>query len=68
MTAAAGREANPSGCDPRVRPLLVCPVCEGELLDRADGLACPVCRKLYPVVDGVPWMLPERATALPDPP
>ncbi len=58
-------EANPSGCDPRVRPHLVCPNCEGPLDDRADGLACTACRKLYPVVDGVPWMLPERARDLP---
>jgi len=55
----------PSGCDPRVRSLLVCPVCRGELTDRADGLACPSCALLYPVNEGVPWMLPERAKALP---
>jgi uncharacterized protein YbaR (Trm112 family) len=51
-----------SGCDPRVRPHLVCPRCRGELLDVADGLVCTPCALRYPVHDGVPWMLPERAT------
>ncbi len=66
MTAALPPNAASSGCDPRVRPHVVCPQCHGELIDRPDGLACPPCEVLYSVVDGVPWLLPERARALPE--
>jgi uncharacterized protein YbaR (Trm112 family) len=57
-------QAHESGCDPRVRPHVVCPVCQRALDDREGGLACTSCQVLYPVVDGVPWLLPERSRAL----
>lgn len=43
--------------------LLVCPQCRGDLrYDRdADKLTCEACALRYPVVDGVPVMLPEEA-------
>jgi uncharacterized protein YbaR (Trm112 family) len=41
--------------------LLVCPRCRGELAARDAGLVCGACRLLYPIVDGVPWMLEELA-------
>lgn len=43
--------------------LLVCPQCRGDLrYDReADALICEACALRYPVVDGVPVMLPEEA-------
>lgn len=47
--------------DPRVRALLVCPKCRGELTDGPGVLECPACAVAYPVVAGIPWMLPERA-------
>ena len=50
--------------DPRVRALLVCPLCGGELVDREDGLVCAPCRRLWPVIDGVPRMVPEEAVKL----
>ena len=46
---------------PEVRSLLVCPVCEGELEDCGDGLLCRACQQVYPVLDGVPVLLPARA-------
>ena len=47
--------------DPRLRALLVCPACRGELTDHDQGLGCATCRLIYPVIEGRPWMLPERA-------
>jgi uncharacterized protein YbaR (Trm112 family) len=43
--------------------ILVCPQCRGDLrYDRAaEKLSCEACRLRYPVVDGVPVMLPEEA-------
>ncbi len=50
-----------SAVDPVLRALLVCPACRGELEDLPQGLGCRGCALIYPVVDGRPWMLPERA-------
>lgn len=46
--------------DPRLRANLVCPRCRGELQDAPRGLLCPPCRRLYPVIDGIPRMVPEE--------
>lgn len=54
--------------DPRLLEILVCPVTKGplewdpaagELISRSAGLA-------YPVLDGIPIMLPEEARHLVD--
>ena len=44
--------------------MLVCPVCKERVTPTADyrGLKCPVCRRVYPVRDDIPVMLPEEAT------
>ena len=47
-----------------VRALLVCPQCRGELLGEPRGLVCPPCRRLYPIIDGIPRMAPEEAIRL----
>lgn len=48
----------------RVRALLVCPLCRGELEDLPAYLACAACGLAFPVVEGVPWMIRERARKL----
>ncbi len=53
--------AAPREIPPDVRALLVCPICKGELDDEPGFLVCPVDGLAYPIVDGVPHMLPERA-------
>ena len=57
-----------SGLDPELRALLVCPACRGELRERLDAsregpdaLRCPQCMLDYPVVQGVPYLVPELA-------
>lgn len=49
--------------DPELRALLVCPADHGELTDDVEGsrLVCTVCRRRYPVVDGIPVMLVDEA-------
>jgi len=44
-----------------VAAMLVCPACRSDVVPVAGGLGCEACHLLYPVVDGVPWMLPDRA-------
>lgn len=44
--------------------ILVCPVCRTkvELLADESGLKCVSCRRVYPIRDEIPVMLPEEAT------
>ena len=44
--------------------ILVCPVCKAPVKPTPDnsGLKCPSCRRVYPVRDEIPVMLPEEAT------
>ena len=46
-----------------VLDILVCPVCKTrvELLSDGSGLKCATCRRVYPVRDEIPVMLPEEA-------
>ena len=43
--------------------LLVCPTCKTPVKVTADehGLACPKCRVIYPVRDGIPVMIKDEA-------
>jgi uncharacterized protein len=49
--------------DARVLEQLACPVCYGVLrLDAAGGLIhCVACLRGYPLVDGIPVLIAERA-------
>jgi len=48
--------------------ILVCPVCKQpvHLLPDASGLKCDACKRVYPVRDDIPVMLPEEATIAPE--
>ena len=48
---------------PDLLELLRCPRCRGELkeLSAPEGLHCPRCALLYPIVEGIPNMLVEEA-------
>ncbi|MDP9338149.1 MAG: Trm112 family protein [Acidobacteriota bacterium] len=43
--------------------ILVCPVCKSPVKMLADksGLKCQQCRRVYPIRDDIPVMLPEEA-------
>jgi hypothetical protein len=47
--------------DASVLDLLACPVCQGVLSIDENRLVCMACRRRYPVVDGIPVLIPERA-------
>ena len=40
---------------------LACPACLGELRLGADAVLCKACGLGYPVVDGIPVLIVERA-------
>ena len=46
--------------DEKLLELLACPLCKGPLTLAADHakLSCPKCRRDYPVVDGIPDLVP----------
>jgi uncharacterized protein len=48
--------------------ILVCPICKKpvHLLPDNSGLKCESCRRVYPVRDDIPVMLPEEATIAPE--
>jgi len=48
--------------------ILVCPVCKTpvKLTPNGSGLKCGTCRRVYPIQDDIPVMLPEEATVAPE--
>ena len=42
--------------------ILACPTCKGALYHQHDGssLRCKPCNIEYPVIDGIPVLLPEQ--------
>lgn len=49
--------------DPTLLEILACPVCEDRppLREESDSLVCTVCSRTYPIVNGIPHLLPESA-------
>lgn len=49
--------------DETLSRILVCPVDKGDLIqdEAASRLVCQVCGRRYPVQDGIPIMLVDRA-------
>ena len=47
---------------PRLRPeAWVCPACQGALRAAAEWLSCGGCGRRYPVIEGIPVLIVERA-------
>jgi uncharacterized protein YbaR (Trm112 family) len=47
--------------DNSVVSLLACPACAGDLQLDASHLRCVPCSRAYPVIDGIPVLIVERA-------
>jgi len=41
--------------------ILVCPACGSALREQDGGLKCTECKSVYPVEDGIPVLLVDRA-------
>jgi len=41
--------------------ILACPVCHGNLSLEENQIRCSQCRRGYPIEDGIPILLAERA-------
>jgi uncharacterized protein YbaR (Trm112 family) len=45
-----------------VLELLACPVCHGSLVERLPAaIVCNLCRRAYPVRDGIPVLIAEAS-------
>ena len=54
--------ASPSPAfDPAVLDQLACPACLGALRLSEIHLICTACARAYPIVDGIPVLIPARA-------
>jgi uncharacterized protein YbaR (Trm112 family) len=51
--------------DVRVLEQLACPVCLGalQLVPSGAEIGCPQCQRFYPLIDGIPVLIPDRAIA-----
>lgn len=49
--------------DSRLLEILRCPACRApvRLLEADRGIECGGCRRIYPILDGIPVMLVEEA-------
>ena len=61
---ACGAKLPPMAIHPDLLEILACPVCKTpvELVKDGSGLRCGTCKRVYPVRDDIPIMLPEEAT------
>jgi uncharacterized protein YbaR (Trm112 family) len=53
--------------DPTILSQLVCPACHGDLRKESSAqaalrLVCATCSRAYPIVDGIPVLIAERAS------
>jgi uncharacterized protein YbaR (Trm112 family) len=66
MPVPSGFPRQSAEFDPRILKQLACPVCFGALrLVLSDSqIACIECQRAYPLIDGIPVLIPGRATGL----
>jgi len=50
-----------SAFDAAVLAQLACPACHGDLRREEARLVCIACGRAYPIVDGIPVLIMERA-------
>ena len=50
--------------DPRLLEILVCPVSKKSLVLKGDELICKESELAYPINEGIPVLLPEKARKL----
>jgi uncharacterized protein YbaR (Trm112 family) len=51
--------------DASVLDQLACPACMGSLRLDANRLLCAACNRAYPIIDGIPVLIPSRAESKP---
>jgi uncharacterized protein YbaR (Trm112 family) len=61
-------KGNTMAFDKKLLEIIACPVCKGKLMytqsNNEPGLVCRYDRLVYPISDGIPVLLEEKATAI----
>ncbi|MDE1920095.1 MAG: Trm112 family protein [Candidatus Omnitrophica bacterium] len=47
--------------DEKLLALLACPACQGDVQLKDGKIVCTRCRRVYPIVDGIPVLLVDSA-------
>jgi uncharacterized protein YbaR (Trm112 family) len=55
------QQEKPVPVDAATLSLLACPVCHGGLSVAGGRMVCAECKRSYPVRDGIPALIAERA-------
>jgi uncharacterized protein YbaR (Trm112 family) len=58
--------ATPTEFDESELARLACPACHGDLCSEDARLICSACGRRYPIVDGIPVLIVERAETIVD--
>jgi uncharacterized protein YbaR (Trm112 family) len=58
------KTATQTGFDESVVAQLACPACHGDLRAEESRLVCTACGRRYPIVDGIPALIIERAETI----
>ena len=68
MEEPSEKSGNPTGVDPKLLEILVCPLTKGPLRYDAEAqeLISEQARLAYPIREGIPIMLVEEARSLED--
>jgi uncharacterized protein YbaR (Trm112 family) len=63
MSVSDNSQARTGEFDARLLDQLACPVCFGALRLDSSGskIGCLACQRHYPLMDGIPVLIPERA-------
>jgi uncharacterized protein YbaR (Trm112 family) len=64
MSANPHPSLKSSKFDVRLLEQWACPVCFGalQLLSPGEKIICVECQRSYPLIDGIPVLIPDRAT------
>ncbi|MGC9222857.1 MAG: Trm112 family protein [Terracidiphilus sp.] len=58
------QSASDSDLDRVVLATLACPACHGDLRLNGARLICTCCHGVYPIIEGVPVLIAERADSI----
>jgi hypothetical protein len=61
MASSHEKKTAPPAFDPSVLAQLACPACLGALALADERLLCTACHRIYPIIDGIPALIVERA-------
>lgn len=53
-----------SAFDPALLTLLACPACRSSVQVRNDRIVCRACGRAYPIIDGIPVLIADKAEKL----